>query len=220
MGKFFMLLHGKSSHWWQPFSSFFWAHSLTGQILVNWKVFSDMQPSQTMFSGEVPKKEASPCLSFGSLFWCAARTEHMLQYIPHGDRYSSFAVIFYSPSLLWSQKNHNLYSVAVCLYGLRRSLCCRNSFRQKHVTLVYAAWRIYLEMLRVPENLNLWGSEDRQSRRKEILGLSTLRLWNTYSWKESPAWKKKQKGHWTLRRNFVVHVILVSECLLEQSHIT
>jgi len=69
MGKFFTLLHGKSSHWWQPVSPFFWAHALMEQVLTIFsKVFPDMHPSQAMFSGEVPKKKASCPLSFWSLF--------------------------------------------------------------------------------------------------------------------------------------------------------
>jgi hypothetical protein len=35
IGKFFMLLHGKSSHWWQPISFLFWAHALTGHAMAN-----------------------------------------------------------------------------------------------------------------------------------------------------------------------------------------
>jgi hypothetical protein len=53
-----------------------------------------MHPSQIIFSGEVPKKEASVSLSFWSLLRHAARIEHTLQYIPHGDRYSFFTLIF------------------------------------------------------------------------------------------------------------------------------
>src|SRR4030067_1357461 len=56
-----------------------------------------MHPSQAMFSGEVPKKEAKLSLSFWSLFLSAARTEHTLQYMPHGDKYSFFTPIFSPP---------------------------------------------------------------------------------------------------------------------------
>jgi len=56
-----------------------------------------MHPSQATFSGEVPKNEARFSLSFWSLFLSAARTEHTLQYIPHGDRYSFFKPILSHP---------------------------------------------------------------------------------------------------------------------------
>jgi len=128
IGKFFTLSHGKSPHWWQPFNPFFCAHALIGQILVNWKVFSDMHPSQAMFSGEVPKKGASPSLSFWSLFLSAARTEHTLQYMPHGDRYSFFTPIFSSPLFIflmrWQMAILLLFAYMICAVA-----CCGKQSR-------------------------------------------------------------------------------------------
>jgi hypothetical protein len=63
-----------------------------------------------MFSGEVPKKGAKPSLSFWSLFRSAARTEHTLQYMPQGDRYSFFTPIFATPPYVNSKE----IEIAIC----------------------------------------------------------------------------------------------------------
>jgi hypothetical protein len=80
-----------------------------------------MHPSQTMFSGEVSKKEASPSLSGWSLFLIAANIEHTLQYIPHGDRYSFFTLVFSSSFLSSGPKETKIAILSVSLYGLCRS---------------------------------------------------------------------------------------------------
>jgi hypothetical protein len=67
-----------------------------------------------MFSGEVPKIEASFSLSSWSLFLIAACTEHTLQYIPHGDRYSSFAFIFSPP---FSSNHRETISAILLQFG-------------------------------------------------------------------------------------------------------
>src|SRR5512136_2471377 len=86
------------------------------------KVFPDMHPSQAIFSGEVPKKKASCPLSFWSLFLSAARTEHTLQYMPHGDRYSFFTTIFFRLLSSLILKNHNCillqFAYTVCVEDL------------------------------------------------------------------------------------------------------
>ena len=81
-----------------------------------------MHPSQTIFSGEVSKKEARFSLSFWSLFLSAARTEHTLQYMPHGDKYSFFTPIL-SPPILSAKDAVNLwFAFNTCVERAQKSV--------------------------------------------------------------------------------------------------